>query len=141
MLPVAAACSQDPPCWSRACSIDPDGWLPDQLAVFAPDSDALSKRPSRAVVFLRYSANASVATLPLQLEAESTSDLDIDTITMRLFSKDGIATANPAMGLVEIRDTIPLRRHPAPGWTLVISPLPTHDPPKGIISVGVALLP
>lgn len=128
--------------WSDHAGTPEDGWHSDQHLVFQPDSMITEDHKcDRLLLFIRYNQDTNLLSIPLSVTVESDGSSQCDTITIPLFNEDNKPVGRGNWKIFTVTDTLILISPITPGTEISISPIETDPVAKGIMNIGVTLLP
>ena len=128
--------------WTHSCSFGGGSWRAGETICFRPDTASLQKvRPDRALLIIRYTADADVEKFPIVVEEESPAAgyYACDTRTVSLLPKDRRVANRATLGVFESRDTLRLAAGAVPGWSMTVHPA-GEETINGIVSITLDLI-
>lgn len=119
------SCGRQPAVWSGTYSFPSSVWNEDNIVAFSPDSAAVAEgTASKALISIRYAADASAESFPLIMETESPAEglYRSEVIRVNLLPREKRTAAQGRLGIFETCDTLQLCCKALPGWQIAFHP-------------------
>lgn len=132
----------DTPAWSHFFKVGEEGWNPEDILVFepeSPDSTGFKNPGYDFTLILRSSSRSHIDRLPLAVCIEDNNDIiKTDTIMIESSASNGMVSRN-TFGVTETTLDLISDIKVEDGFSITVSPLLNAENSKGLLNVGIEM--